>query len=1023
MALKTTTKLSMPSTMNIYHRYIGKLAAIVMALCGVVFLLSAWSLHRSYNNHQQNAETATQNVTLLLLNQIGGTFDEVDRALLTLASNFSHWDNYKRESRTFIEEQVRFHLALHPELASIRIANERGEVTHGFEGGLPQPGIGIVDRSYFQRHLNDKEAGLVISEPLKGKISGKWGLIFSRRLFNSDGSFAGVVIANVKIDYFLERFKAVKLGNKGSVALRDEKLGVIARYPDAGGNTAISANVISSDFRDALNANPAVGTYISRVTSIDGISRVHTYQKHEKYSFYVNTGVARDELLAGWYKEVKITLLLATLFCISLIAVAVVLARAHRQNDDANAELRESEQRFRSLYESMSEGLAIHQMVFDSEDRAIDYRVLEVNPAFESITGLSRQTVVGRLASEVYGILPTLFLDTYSRVASSGNAERFEHWFESIGKGFAISVFSPAKGKFATVFEDVTSRMRTEQEQERLSRALRLLSQCNFALVRVESEKKLFEDICRLLVETGGYIMAWVGIAEDDTEKTVWPETHYGCEEGYLDGIHISWDESRESGRGPTGVAIRTATAQVNSDILTNPSMLPWRDLAIRHGYRSSIALPLLVGGKGIGAVMIYSADANAFASEEVALLEELAANVTFGIQALRNRMQRESAEAANVAKSAFLANMSHEIRTPLNAISGMSFLIRRFGVSDEVGDKLGKIETANRHLLQIINDILELSKIEAGKFMLEERHVKIAAVVDDVVSMLQDRAREKNLEIQIEIGPSDLHLLGDPTRLHQVLLNYAGNAIKFTERGKVIIRTHTEDIGHQKALVRFEVEDTGIGIQPEALTRLFTPFEQADNSTTRQYGGTGLGLAIAKKLANLMGGDAGVESAINQGSKFWFTAILKQTSAPACSAALAENDFSAAHLAECYAGRRVLLVEDDLVSQEVGRELLEEVGLHVDLADNGLDALQKISIEAYDLVFMDMQMPKMGGLETTRIIRTQSHMRGLPIIAMTANAFAEDRAQCMAAGMSDFMSKPVVPEKLYALVAKWLKP
>lgn len=208
--------------MNIYHRYIGKLAAIVMALCGVVFLLSAWSLHRSYNNHQQNAETATQNVTLLLLNQIGGTFDEVDRALLTLASNFSHWDNYKRESRTFIEEQVRFHLALHPELASIRIANECGEVTHGFEGGLPQPGIGIVDRSYFQRHLNDKEAGLVISEPLKGKISGKWGLIFSRRLSNSDGSFAGVVIANVKIDYFLERFKAVKLGNKGSVALRDE---------------------------------------------------------------------------------------------------------------------------------------------------------------------------------------------------------------------------------------------------------------------------------------------------------------------------------------------------------------------------------------------------------------------------------------------------------------------------------------------------------------------------------------------------------------------------------------------------------------------------------------------------------------------------------------------------------------------------------------------------------------------------------------------------------------------------------
>lgn len=1017
-------QLNLPDSMSAYHRYIGKLASIVLALCCIVFLLAGWSSQRDFDNHQERAKIATQNVTLLLVSQIGGIFDEVDRALLALASDFSHWNEHKRVSRHYMDEKLKFHLALHPELVSIRIANEQGEVTHGFDGNSAPQGTRITDRDYFQRHFNDKDSGLVISEPLQGKISGKWGLMFSRRLAHADGSFAGVVVANVKLDNLMARFQAVQLGEKGSVAMRDEKLGVIVRHPDIGGKTAIKSNVISTDFRAALDSSPSGATYISRTTSIDGISRVHTYQQHEKYRFYINTGIAQDDFLADWYKEVKITLLLATIFCISLIAVAVVLARAYRQNDAATRELRDSEHRFRSLYESMSEGLAIHEIVFDKQEQAVDYRIMEVNPMFETLTGHARDQVLGRLASDIYGVQPPPFLSTYARVALSGNAEHFEEWYDPMEKAFSISVFSHAKNRFATVFEDITSRMHAEREKERLSRALRLLSLCNFALVRVEDKKKLFEDICRLLVETGGYVFAWVGIAEDDAERRVRPETYYGCEEGYLDEIHVSWDESRETGRGPTGTAIRTGKAQVNSDIKNNPAMLPWRDSAIRHGYRASIALPLVVDGRCFGAVTIYSTDANAFANEEVTLLEELATNVSFGIQSLRNRVRRESAEAANVAKSAFLANMSHEIRTPLNAISGMSFLIRRLGVSDEVTDKLNKIETANRHLLQIINDILELSKIEAGKLILEECEVYVEAVVADVVSMVQNRAAEKHLEIRTEIEPSALHLLGDPTRLHQVLLNYAGNAIKFTEQGWVTIRAHTEDIGQQKARVRFEVEDTGIGIPPEAIARLFTPFEQADNSTTRKYGGTGLGLAIAKKLANLMGGDIGVESLPNQGSKFWFTAVLKQTSVAASDhiSQLVETDASAVLLARSYAGRKLLLVEDEPVNQEIGRELLEEVGLQVDVANNGLEALEMLTSKVYDLVLMDVQMPEMGGLEATRKIRNQLNLPDLPIIAMTANAFAEDRAQCMAAGMNDFMAKPVVPEKLFALVAKWLK-
>lgn len=1013
--------LSVPTLNSSLHRYVAKLVAIVVTLCFVVFVLAAWSLQRSYDSHQKRAETNTQNLTLLLNQQIAGTFDEVDRALLTLSSNFTHWDKHKRQSIAFIDEQIQFHLAMHPELASIRIANDKGEITHGFEGRTPPADSGITDRDYFQRQLNDRDAGLVISEPLKGKISGKWGLIFSRRLSNADGSFGGVVIANVKLDYFLGRFEAVKLGMHGSVALRDENLSVIARFPEVGGNASIKSNVISGDFQAALEANPEAGTYISRSTSIDGISRVHSYQKNSKYRFYINTGLSREDLLVDWYTEVKVTLLLATLFCISLVVVAVVLVRSHRKNSAVIADLKESEHRFRSLYESMSEGLAIHELIFDNEKQATDYRILEVNPAFETLTGLSRE-VVGRIASEAYGVSPAPFLSTYSRVALTGKPERFEQWFEPMGKAFSISVFSHATNKFATVFEDITTRVLSDKEQRRLSRALRLLSQCNFVLVRVETEKRLFDDICRLLVETGGYVMAWVGIAQEDAPKSVLPVAHYGCGDGYTDGINISWDASQDIGCGPTGVAIRTGTSQVNADILGNPAMLPWQDSAIKHGYRSSIALPLLVDGAGFGAIMIYADEADAFAKEEVELLEEMAANVSFGIQSLRNRLKRESAEAANVAKSAFLANMSHEIRTPLNAISGMSFLIRRNGVSTEVSEKLSKIESASAHLLQIINDILELSKIEAGKLVLEEREVNVAGLVSNVVSMIQPRASEKQLEIQADIETSDFNLIGDQTRIQQILLNYVSNAVKFTEHGKIEIRTRIEDIGGPLVRARFEVEDTGIGIQPEALSRLFTPFEQADNSTTRKYGGTGLGLAIAKKLSNLMGGDVGVESKPNRGSKFWFTVVLKKTAQASRPVRIEGIAPAADFLASRYKNRKVLLVEDEPVNQEIGRELLEDAGLQVDVAENGLVALQKISDKAYDLVLMDMQMPGMGGLEAARAIRSQLHLNDLPIVAMTANAFVEDRAQCMAAGMNDFIAKPVEPENLFAIVAKWLK-
>ena len=383
--------------------------------------------------------------------------------------------------------------------------------------------------------------------------------------------------------------------------------------------------------------------------------------------------------------------------------------------------------------------------------------------------------------------------------------------------------------------------------------------------------------------------------------------------------------------------------------------------------------------------------------------------------------LARQTADAASRAKSEFLANMSHEIRTPINVIIGLALLLGCEIKEALQIQQLAKIKESARHLLSIINDILDLSKIEAGKLTLEEKPTVIGNIMENVASMLADRAKEKNLQL-IVVNETLLHkMLGDPTRIQQALLNYANNAIKFTEKGTVTMRTQKLEETDDSILLRFEVEDTGIGLDEEAQARLFNAFEQADNSTTRKYGGTGLGLTINKKIAQLMGGEVGVKSAQGEGSRFWFTARLKKDGLITQTADVVVTESAEKVLLRDYPGCLILVVEDEPVNLEVTQMLLEEVGLSVDFAENGLEAIEKVMHNEFKLVLMDMQMPIMDGLEATRQLRKLPNGTNIPIIAMTANAFTEDKQHCFDAGMDDFVSKPVLPEDLYATLLKWL--
>jgi PAS domain S-box-containing protein len=550
------------------------------------------------------------------------------------------------------------------------------------------------------------------------------------------------------------------------------------------------------------------------------------------------------------------------------------------KNFKLNQALKESEEKYYSLYTSMSEGVALHRVLYNQAGKAVDYIIMDVNPSYEEILGLKREDIIDRRASEIYGTDNPPYLDIYSSVAKTRNPKTFETYFEPMDRYFSISVFSPKQEQFATIFEDITDRKKAEEKLKetlikirQLNRTLIALRDSSYAMMHATNESCYLDEVCRIIVEDCGHSMVWIGFTEEEGKKVL-PLAHAGFEEDYLKTLNITYEDT-ERGQGPTGTAIRTGKPSICENMQIDPKFRPWREEAIKRGYAASIVLPITLDGKVFGALNIYSKETNPFLEEEVNLLNELADDISFGITSLRLRKAHMKAEKdlhesmikverSNAELEQFAYVTSHDLREPLRMITSfLQLLERRYQdqLDTEANEFIGYAVDGAKRLDAMIQDILIYSRVSNKERNLT--NVNINKVLEQTYLNLKASIEENVAEITNDPLPT---LLIDEQLMIQLFQNLISNAIKYRSEKTPKIHISAEKKDHQWL---FSVKDNGIGISQEHLKRIFTIFQRLHSEG--EYEGTGIGLSIVQKIVHQHGGEIWAESEPGKGSTFYF--------------------------------------------------------------------------------------------------------------------------------------------------------
>ena len=826
-------------------------------------------------------------------------------------------------------------------------------VAHSYDAQPPRSNVSGMP--HFDFHRDNAERRLFVAAPFRSAISDKWLTAVSLRLDEKDGTFSGILTAPVDPSYFVKIYRSIDLGNEGSILLIHRDGLLLAREPAL--DSAMGRSFAAMPLLAQHLPRSETGAYESR-SAVDAIPRIAGYKAVRGLPFVVLVSYGRGVVLQGWYRH---ALIFGPLVAFAAAAILFgtwllvrqtgVLAGQSSTLEIKSHELEQTNARFDMALSEMPNGL----VMWDTDQRIViansRYREMYRLTAEQAAPGVTlRQILEVHMAN---GERSELGIDEFIKFVTT---ETDQIHVLADGRTIAVRRQRMPDGGWIAVHQDITEHKRAEKL---LRTTLDTMDQGLIAVDRDGGTALMNARATELL-----------GLPKEFAET----RPHKSVILGY----------QRSVGEFPTDEMY----AQVVKDIDERR-----HDIYERERPNGAVLEIRTVPTEDGGFVRTYS-DVTARRAIEVAL-----------------RREKDRAEAAARATSEFLANMSHELRTPLTAIIGVSDMLLSGPQSPERQRQFMEMQrTAGKGLLGVISDILDFSKIEAGQLRIEKAALSLKELTDGCIELVLDQAQRKGVELDADIAPDVRDsVLGDAVRLRQVLLNLVGNAVKFTPSGTVRL---TVERGDKPDAVRFTVTDTGIGISPRDVPRLFQRFVQADRSTTRRFGGSGLGLAICKELVTLMGGTIDVQSAPGRGSAFSFTIEL-----PAADGARREN---AAPNPGRGAPCRLLLAEDNPLNRELIKAMLEQAGHEVVTVNDGAEAVRLAIRNPFDAVLMDVQMPEMDGYSAARTIRTATADRPrLPIIGLTANALAGDSERCIEAGMNVHVPKPVDWPALLATIER----
>ncbi|WP_158558881.1 response regulator [Rhodoferax lacus] len=928
----------------------------VNVLVGIWFF-NALSLSRA--GYESNAVATTQNMALLLDQSVSGSVNSIN---VTLLSTQDFMEERLREHRSLSVTEVNAYFkraqARLPDLYGIRAANAEGAVVFGTDVD-PKAQASWADRDFFAALKNDPGRGLVVTNPIYGKVTKKWILSFVRRYNHPDGRFAGVISASMPVEYFYGLLASLNVGPSGIALLRDSNLALIARYPAIiGANGQLGAKTFSPELNAAIQSGRQSVTFHTKRTS-DNVERTSTYRRLSQVPFHLVTGLASDDYLAAWRTEAENAVIQYAIFLLVTALATWLLYQSYQR-------MRMAQQRSAAVLRGASDG--IH--VLDQEGKLVFandsfFRMLGREYAADVTLGvedwdhsLSKEQLLGLLSESLQSGKQKLVQTVHRRLdGSTFNVE--------------VSILPQELQGRMVLFcasRDVSDRFKAEAEA-RQTQALMIaaIDAAGEAFVMYDEDDRLVYCNAKyheLYASTRDWIV--VGTRFEDLVR-------WGAQRGiYKDAV----------GHEEAFVAERVAAHQAgNVEVVTH----------LEDGRSIRVLDRKMPNGYTVGFRL----------------------DITGLVQATQR------AEEAARSKAQFLANMSHEIRTPMNAILGLLNLLQSTELTSRQRDYASKTEGAAQSLLGLLNDILDFSKAEAGKMTLEDEPFRLDKVLRNLSVVLSSNVGAKDIEVLYDLDASLPTLVrGDAMRLHQVLVNLCGNAIKFTAEGEVVLSLHMLAQDRHSATIEFAVKDTGIGIAPALQSHIFSGFSQAEGSTTRRFGGTGLGLAISKRLVEMMGGRIDIHSTPGTGSTFSF--VLKLPVVERVPEALAEPNRTVP------APQRVLVVDDHSLGSALTLRMVRSWGWPADLASSGPLALDMVASAfaanplafPYPVIYMDWQMPDMDGWEATHHIRQWARERGLAqptIIMVTAHGrdVLTHRTAAEQDLLNGFLVKPVTAAAL----------